>query len=316
MNIFISLVLLFFSALIVGCDSGGAFLDNRDNSSEFIEVKIVPLDVYSQSLRGHDKLSIAKGSGFYVSAFGVLADGTEQDITRDNNVEWLSSEPSTLIVQAGRAVGIAPGRSYVSASYAGITSNRVEVGVYDEAVESIRVSPEILDIGLGERSRIRVIANYADKSTADVSDLVSWEVDDLSVVDFDGQFLKGKTVGTTDIRAVFGELKSNDVTITVWNRSLERVLVEPSIIELPVGASYRLSALAIYRDNDSGEYFTSDVSEQVFWTNESEDETLIHLTDNGVVVASHKGMPKSALSTLSKKVAMEVFILSMKVYWL
>ncbi len=283
-------IILFLITLVAGCDNGGAFFKNEtpDDVKELVDIQILPAIELSQSLNSREELTIAEGGELYFRAIGVYSDRTTDDITELS--EWTSTNEESLLLQSnGKGIGVSPGHSGVIASLGDVFSSTINVTVVGEEIESIKVTPEILDIGLGERSRMRAIATYTDKSTADVSESVSWEIDDTGIVGLVDGLVEGRTVGTTHIRATYNGIESNNSTINVWNRSLERVLLEPNFIELPIGASYQFSVFALYRDNDTGEYFTSDVTDQVFWIDESEDNSLIRLTNEGVVVALSRG---------------------------
>jgi len=126
--------------------------------------------------------SIPKGTAQQYSALGTYTDASTQDLTA--SVAWSASSGAT-ITAGGLATGTIVGTPVITATSNSI-SGSVALNVMPPAMTLITVSPNSVSTGLNGQQQFTATASYADGSTADVTNSVTWSSGNTSVVAISG----------------------------------------------------------------------------------------------------------------------------------
>ena len=152
--------------------------------------------------------SVVKGSTQQFSAQGTYTDGSTQDVTAA--VAWSASNGATINV-GGMATGTIVGMPVITATSGAIT-NSVTLSVMPPAMVAITISPASVSTGLHGQQQFSAMATYADNSTADVTNSITWNSGNSSVVSISGSgFAQAIATASTaiPITATAGSVTSN-----------------------------------------------------------------------------------------------------------
>jgi hypothetical protein len=121
-----------------------------------------------------------------------------------------------------------------------------------------------------------------------MTDLVDWQswnteiLDITDALDWEGKAL-GVAEGRTRVRAVSGEIISNEVTVTVVDAQLEQLTISPSPVTLAEGESLQLVSEAAFTDGSHGE-----VTGSVQWL--TLDPSVVTIWPGGELYAEGEGL--------------------------
>lgn len=209
---------------------------------------------------------IARGTTQQFTATGTYSDGTTQDIT--TAVVWSAGSDrvasiSNLAGAAGLSSARASGSSTIVATLSGKTG-LASLVVSAEALVAVTVSSPSPAIAQGTMQQFVATGVYADGSSQDLSDDVTWDSSDpavLAVSNASGSrgLATGLAKGTVTVTAVFG-LMSGSVSFAVSDAILSALTLAPSSATLASGTTTQLAAIGIYSDG-----MTQDLTSQVSW---------------------------------------------------
>ena len=192
---------------------------------------------------------IARGTAQQFAATGKYNDGTQADVTA--MVAWNSSQPAAASVSAspgtqGRALGIAPGSSSISASL-GSTSGSGSLTVTDANLVSLAVGPGNPTVPLAASQQFTASGKFDDGSTQDVSLTVKWTSSNSIVARVSSEgVVTGAGLGSADIAAAMGGV-SDTTTATVDASSVQRVAVVPAA-KIANNTRRQMRASAVFQD--------------------------------------------------------------------
>jgi 6-phosphogluconolactonase (cycloisomerase 2 family) len=122
---------------------------------------------------------IADGTTQQFTATARLSDGTLQDVTA--TASWTSLSTATATINgAGLATAVNPGQTLVTATAGGIAGTAT-LTVTEATIASIAINPPAALSAPGSRRGYNAIATFSDRSTQDVTSLVTWSSDDTEV---------------------------------------------------------------------------------------------------------------------------------------
>lgn len=228
------------------------------NSSVLDHLEITPLNQVSTS-------------GSYVSYFltAVYTDNSTQDVTDLAN--WSSDNVTVIDIdnssQKGRANYITVGSATISGSYGGLTI-ATPATVNNNPLTSIAISYKNQTLPATFEQPLSAIGTYADASTADITDSVTWSSDDTAVatasnVTGSKGLVTGIATGTAVIEAALSGV-TQTLTVTVTGATLTQLDVFPSETFLGLGLDQQFFVTALFSDNS-----TMDVTDQVVWSSTS-----------------------------------------------
>ncbi|MDH5391833.1 MAG: Ig-like domain-containing protein [Gammaproteobacteria bacterium] len=259
--------------------------------------------------------SIANGTSVSLQATGIYSDQTSQDITEQ--VSWLSSDLMIAQVSSsGIVTGLATGEVSISAHLAGKNS-AASITVTAAILTSISVTPSITSIAEGVEYQFVATGYYSDNSTQDITQQVSWYVDDSLIAEAvnnaAGAFI-AKSVGSTAIAASLNGI-NGIATISVTDATLDLLEMSALNASLSLGSSQQLQLTAIYSNSDS-----QLVTTQAVW--QSDDLSVVSVDANGLldshgigtatVTAIYNGLSVTQSVTVTSAVLMAIEITPLK----
>ncbi|MEM7180197.1 MAG: Ig-like domain-containing protein [Spirochaetota bacterium] len=199
-------------------------------------------------------------------AIGFYSGGRKRDIT--HLVTWSSADKTTATIAAnsGKVTGYATGKTKIIAKLAKITG-KGRLRVTTTPIVSIKITspknadkmPTVTSIPV----QFRVTGNMRDKTTIDLTKLVTWQSSDPNKVrinnDSDSKGIAiGVETGKPTITAFWGGLSDE---ITVISNKLSHITIDSDTNVIGIGGTAKLTATATYSDNS-----TEDVTKFVNWT--------------------------------------------------
>ncbi|MCQ9091273.1 Ig-like domain-containing protein, partial [Vibrio alginolyticus] len=134
--------------------------------------------------------SIAKGRTYPFKAYTVMTAGDDVEVT--DSASWQALDPTDTSMAStvaslststlGLATGDEVGTATIQATYGTFTASAT-LTVTDAVLESITVTPDPLDVGIGSTHTGNLIAtgHYSDGSTPTITDLVNWVPGNTSI---------------------------------------------------------------------------------------------------------------------------------------
>jgi len=175
-------------------------------------------------------------------------------------------------------------------------------------IVQLDIEPKIATLDLGSSEPYQAIAMDADGKVSDVSDQVSWSLENETGIvelsenpDYPGKaFALAVEVGQDDIVATLGELTTK-ASVTVVNSVLIGLSVTPESVSLTTGGSEVLQAEGTYDDGHK-----QDLTDESVWS--SSNEGVASVTDIGVVSGESAGNASvsALLDGLSDEAGIEV----------
>ena len=154
------------------------------------------------------KPSLAIGLTTQLTAYGTFSDGTTQQLT--TGVVWTSDAISKATVDnTGLVRGVTIGTAIVKATFDGVTVSTA-VTITAATLQSISVTPQSASIANGFTTQLIASGKYSDGSVKDLTGLVIWTSDVISVATVNSSGLVSSvSIGIANIAA-----KYNGVTVS------------------------------------------------------------------------------------------------------
>ena len=157
------------------------------------------------------------------------------------------------------------------------------------AIVQLDIEPKIATLDLGTSEPYQAIAMDADGNVSDVSDQVSWSLENESGIvelsenpDYPGKaFALTVAVGQDNIVATLDELTTK-ASVTVVDGILIDLAVSPQTVDLVTGYREFLQAEGTYDDGH-----TQDLTDESLWT--SSNEGIVSVTENGEASGESEG---------------------------
>jgi uncharacterized protein YjdB len=233
------------------------------NATAKITVSSSPLQ--SISIDGATPVSV--GQSILITATGVFADGTKQDITAQ--ATWTSSDATlaTLALDSTSAkekvTGVKAGTLSVAADLSGVTG-KTAITVTAATVTRIDITPAQPILQRGVAQQFQATATYSDGTTGDVTAQATWASSDNAVATVTssgtGVVVRAVAAGSTTISAVLGTIKGS-TTVTVTTPTLLSIALTPTTWSPNVGATQNFTATGTYSDKT-----TADVTLSATWS--------------------------------------------------
>ncbi|MGL5409546.1 MAG: Ig-like domain-containing protein, partial [Shewanella sp.] len=231
--------------------------------------------------------NVVKAQTLPLRVIATYSDNSTFDLIDEGNLEWSIGDTAIAEVTKGQLQGLQEGTTTVTVTKDGVTSNKATVNVTPAVITAISLySPDVI-IPNGLTKQLQVTAHYSDNSNSDITERVTWSVDEsIAVVSPEGVFT-GVGVGKTLLRAFLDGVSSNIIEFTITPAELIAITMEPSsAITLPQGLSQQLTAIGKYTDGS-----THDLTDRVQWAATSD----VFIDDKGKLTAKSEGQtPVSA----------------------
>ncbi|MDO2949802.1 beta strand repeat-containing protein [Aeromonas simiae] len=225
--------------------------------------------------------TLAIGTRTSFKAIATLSDNTTQDVT--TQVNWSSSDEQVLTINAqGVATAVARGNALIRAAIQGI-SHEVAIEVSNAVPTTLQIQPSNATLAPGLKLPFTAQATFSDGSTQDVTSLVDWDSDDISLltIDLDGLATAVKP-GNVTVSASWQGLLSNLSHVTVSNASVQSIQVIPATTSLALGTQVHFTAIATLSDGS-----TVDITNQAAWS--TSNAAIVTIDASGLATAIAKG---------------------------
>jgi uncharacterized protein YjdB len=212
----------------------------------------------------HPTLSL--GQGVNLTATGTYSDNSTADVTAQ--VLWQSSNPlvasvSNLLGTRGRVTGLLGGTATITATLAGATTS-VVITVTPALLLSLQVAPATVTMPAGLTQQLTVTGTYSDLTTQDLTAQATWTSSAPTTASVSNAGLVAANAsGSATITATVGA-RSATSAVTVSPAVLTALQLAPSSVNLPLGATARLTATGVYSDGSH-----ADATASVTWTSDS-----------------------------------------------
>lgn len=203
--------------------------------------------------------SIFIGDTQQYTAIGNLSNGTSVNLT--NSVTWRSSSTAVASISAtGLATGLTAGLTNITAAQQGISSAPSPLTVSENILQSIEIAPTTTSVNVGQNVQYSATGTYADGSTVNITNSVTWQSSVSSVATINANGLAtANEVGSTTITALLDGVLSNEGALTVVN-PLVSIAVAPSSATIDVNETQQFTATGTYADGT-----TANITNQVTW---------------------------------------------------
>ncbi|EKK9975561.1 Ig-like domain-containing protein [Vibrio parahaemolyticus] len=236
---------------------------------------------------------IAKGRAQQFAAKAIFSDTSIQDVTTSTDISWVSSTNAASLsgTTKGLATGDNVGDAVITATYNGF-SDTADLVVTEAVLESIEVTPNPIEVGIGDSGMLTAIGHYSDGTTPDITSLVDWTGQDISIATVDSVTASGLVTGVSEgitlTKATLEGVSSDSVAIHVV-KSLISIAVTPTIVDIVTLTAEMQQLKAIGTYNDSTKY---DLTNNVVWS--VEDSDIVNISESGLVT---KGTKSNGVTT-------------------
>lgn len=309
----ISLIFILFivTPSLTACGGGGgANGGSSDNGNDLLTKKLEKItieEVYHKDiLESHEALS---NKALLFRAIGHYSDKSTSDIT--SSVQWSSSEtniasfdrPSQLKThQIGQTSIIAKANNII-ATWSLSVIDPVSITV------SPRVKPFNFDnnqtvyVPMGTSTSLDSIVKWSDGSIRDGADYVSWMQtgDSFAQVpsEKNGFRAVGYIGGTTTLTANFNGISSNEISLTVSDELLKKIIIRPvsddenttKLNNALYGTSREFTAVGVYQDPRDNQESKIDITKDVNWVSSAPD--IFDNTDGSNIFTANSEVGKS-----------------------
>ncbi|WP_429104051.1 Ig-like domain-containing protein, partial [Aeromonas hydrophila] len=134
--------------------------------------------------------------------------------------------------------GSEAGRTTITASKDGITSNSVSVEITDAVINSIQITPVTTSIAKGQSQQLVATATYSDSTTGDITNSVAWLIEDVNLATISQEgLIIGSEAGRTTITASKDGITSNSVSVEITDAVINSIQITPVTTSIAKGQS-------------------------------------------------------------------------------
>jgi uncharacterized delta-60 repeat protein len=226
--------------------------------------------------------SIPTGGNQQYLATGTYSDNSTQDVT--SAVTWGSSNTGVATiasgVNGGRATGVAPGTTTITATLGSVTSNSATLTVTNAVLTSIVVSPSVATIPDGTTQQYQAFGTFTDGTQQNISASVTWSSSNLAVGTINATGLATAVdPGTTTIRATSGAI-SGTATLNVTDARIVSLAISPTNASIPNGTNLQYVATGTFSDGS-----TRNLTSSASWSSTNTGVATINATGRATGVS-------------------------------
>ena len=207
---------------------------------------------------------LPNGTQTTIRATGRYSNNVSLDIT--NIAEWSvhhTDIASLSVVDRVTVQAINIGETSLTVALDGIIASTT-VSVTNATLDEITIEPAQPDIIVGNTIRLTAVGRFSDASIRDISDQVTWQSSDETIVRLAATdsllgIMYGASIGSATITASLGNVTAIS-NVTVSDAVLVSISITPSFVSVANGTSAQLTATGIYSDNS-----TRDITQLVTW---------------------------------------------------
>jgi len=227
--------------------------------------------------------SISIGQNQQFAATGDYSDGSSKDIT--GSVTWASSNTGVATLSgSGLAASHSTGSAIITASSGNVSSTATltVTNTITKVLVSIAVTPADAILLLGTLQRFTATGTFSDGSQQDITDSVTWNSSNNSVVSIPtGGLATARALGSATISATSGSV-TGSTTANVQSAVLFLITIGPANKKIAQFTRQQFRAIGTYTDGS-----THNITGQVLWT--SSNTTVAKIGSSGLAKALTPG---------------------------
>ncbi|EQA72229.1 Ig-like domain-containing protein [Leptospira noguchii] len=245
--------------------------------------------------------SFTKGYSYQFKATGIYTDHSKTDVTEQ--VVWSSSNSKIALADntfgsSGLISTIDSGSTNITATLSDTASGSFVLNVNPALLISIEITPNINSIPHGLTKQFKATGIFSDKSTQNLTQLVTWISSDPSKIEIENISSKkgiatASTLGSSNITAVFKSVQSSPVPITVTGLELKSITISPSSSSIAKGLTQQFKAIGTFIDGSEQE-----ITNLVTWHSSKSDITPINNAANEKGLATALSIGSSDISAI------------------
>lgn len=188
-----------------------------------------------------------------------------EDVDVTAGADWIVDEESVLtpLADEGDYTAAAVGAADVMVEYQGnVAALEITVQEPPNPLESIALSAEKTTFNLNETTALSVIGTYKDGTTEVFTAAAEFIMSTQNVGEINDGVFAALNEGATTVSASVQGLTSNSLRLTVYNITLDKILIETAKDLLEIHETTVILARAVY-SNGSVKYVTADVTWQI-----------------------------------------------------
>ncbi|CDU05772.1 Ig domain protein group 2 domain protein (fragment) [Vibrio coralliirubri] len=251
--------------LLTGCNSEGAFSESS--------VKLERIDIVASPIKmsGVSNLTLAVGYKQSFEAVGHYSDGSSRTLTDLNVSNWhTNNSDAGYFDEPSVFTATNEGKTTLTATKDGITSNTVDVNVSAAVIISIQVTPSPVSIAKGQTQKLLATATFSDATSSDVSNSVTWTpIDTATATVSPNGLLSAVEVGNTTLTATKDGITSNSVDVNVCSLAGPCIDIfdtgsgklftsSPSVAYLESIGGSATNSIRVESTHDDGEFYRFD----------------------------------------------------------
>ncbi|WFO49867.1 Ig-like domain-containing protein [Aeromonas veronii] len=195
------------NGLLTGASPGSTTVTATKGGVTSDQVAVdVPNAVITEITVSPTTFSIHKGEHQQLTVMATYSDSTSSDIT--STVTWdVDNIAIATVAPDGLLTGASEGSTIVTATKDGRTSTAT-ANVTAAVITELRVTPETVDIPVGQTAQMQAWAIYSDLTTSDVTNSATWSSSDPSVVTATKGLVTGVRAGSSTVNAIYDGISS------------------------------------------------------------------------------------------------------------
>ncbi|HEV2490892.1 MAG TPA: Ig-like domain-containing protein [Candidatus Acidoferrales bacterium] len=225
---------------------------------------------------------IAQSTSLQLQAIGTFNDGGTRNLT--NQVNWSSSDTTVTTIGAstGRAKGVAPGLTTITATLGSVTDSE-PFNVTNASIVTISVTPSGRTIAEGTKQGFSATGSFSDATSQIITNDVTWASDNTAVatVNSGSGVATGIGKGVANISATLNSI-SGSAPLNVSPATLVSIAVSPSTAVLAPASTMSYTAIGTYSDGT-----TQNISNVAGWN--SSDPGVASIGTAGTVTGQSAG---------------------------
>ncbi|CAI8934505.1 DUF1533 domain-containing protein [Brevibacillus sp. IT-7CA2] len=239
------------------------------------------------------------GKSSSIKLYAIYADGTKEDITKNKEVRYETSEEEVALATKGVIkAGKNKGEATITISYQD-EEITIPVVVSDVYVSRLKLIPSSLSLDVDEEEQLTLAATLSNRKTEDVTEQAIWDSSEpeVATVNEKGEII-GIAPGVTVISAQYAG-KTSKLTVYVGGAELiSQLYISNRSVTISEGEEEEITATVYYQDRSK-----KDITDEAIWSSEDEE---IATVENGVITGHAKGTTKLKVKYQGK--SMTVFV--------
>ena len=259
----------FSSTCLILCACGGSPQMPKSVSPTLVSLAVTPATA-----------DVPLGQTVQFKVMGMYSDNTSKEMTQ--SAVWTTSESKvTTVDQSGLATSTGVGQAQVTATV-GAVQAKAALTVSNAALTSILVTPATSSVALGQNAQLTATGIFTDKTTQDVTGLVTWSSSQPSVATVNSAGLAtSKSVGKAIITATLRSMSSSN-QLSVAPAALVGIAVTSDCPLAPIGTTVQFTAKGTFTDGS-----VHDLTNSVAWS--SSPSAIASVSSVGLVTAKAVG---------------------------